>query len=376
MSDFRVVVCGGGIAAVEGLLRLRRLLGGSVDIDVIAPNDDLVIRPLAVSQPFAFGPPSRYELGRILTDNDAGWIKDTLAGVDREAQVVHTGGGESRNYDALLIAVGGRSVEAFEHVRTFSDGKADEAYQGVIQDIEEGYSKSIAFLLPDGPVWPFPLYELALMTAERAGSMGIDELEMSLVTPEVSPMAVFGRAVSDTVADLLERAGITVYSSALAQVPAARQVIVQPQGIELHPGSMIATPRIAGPGIPGLAGTDASGFIPIDSACRVPGTDARVHAVGDAAAYPIKHGGLGAQMADTAASAIAQLAGAEVEVTPFSPLIQGKLLSGGAPLYISARLIGPRGFDSQVYDTPPWPEDQKVIAEELGPYLAGVDARG
>jgi NADH dehydrogenase FAD-containing subunit len=56
MSDFRVVVCGGGIAAVEGLLRLRRLLGGSVDIEVVAPNDELVMRPLAVRQPFALGP--------------------------------------------------------------------------------------------------------------------------------------------------------------------------------------------------------------------------------------------------------------------------------------------------------------------------------
>lgn len=81
-------------------------------------------------------------------------------------------------------------------------------------------------------------------------------------------------------------------------------------------------------------------------------------------------------MADTAASAIAQLAGADVDIKPFHPVIQGKLLSGGTPVYISARLIGPRGFESQVHDTPPWPEDQKVIAEELGPYLAEVDAQG
>ena len=74
MSDFRVVVCGGGIAAVEGLLRLHRFLGSSVEIDVVAPNDELVMRPLAVRQPFAFGPPTRYELGRILTDHDANWL--------------------------------------------------------------------------------------------------------------------------------------------------------------------------------------------------------------------------------------------------------------------------------------------------------------
>ena len=180
MSDFRAVVCGGGIAAVEGLLRLRRLLGSSVDIDVVAPNNELVMRPLAVREPFAFGPPSRYELGRIVAENDANWLKDTLAWVDRGAQVVHTGGGETLRYDALLIAVGGQQMEAFEHVTTFRDTEADETYQGVVQDVEQGYSKSVVFLLPDGPVWPLPLYELALMTAERAYSRASTSLSCLL----------------------------------------------------------------------------------------------------------------------------------------------------------------------------------------------------
>ena len=287
--------------------------------------------------------------------------------------MVHTDGGESLRYDALLIAVGGRQVEAFEHVNTFSDAGADETYQGIVQDVEEGYSKSIAFLLPDGPVWPLPLYELALMTAERAYSMGIDQLELSVVTPEVSPMAIFGSAASDATAEKLERAGITVYSSALAEVPASGRVIVQPQGVELHPGRIVATPRIVGPGIRGLVGGASHGFIPIDSACRVPGNDARVHAAGDAALYPIKHGGLGAQMADTAAASIARLAGADVDVAPFQPIIRGKLLSGKSPLYMSARLVGSRGFQSEIFETPPWPADEKVVADELGPYLRGLD---
>jgi hypothetical protein len=102
---------------------------------------------------------------------------------------------------------------------------------------------------------------------------------------------------------------------------------------------------------------------------------ARIYAAGDAAAYPVKHGGLGAQMADTAASAIALLAGADVEYTEFLPTIRGKVFTGKAPLYISARLVGPKGFQSEVYDKPPWTEDDKIVAEELGPYLAQLDAR-
>lgn len=61
MSDFRVVICGGGIAVVEGLLRLRRLAGDGVHIDLVAPNEELVHRPMAVRQPFAFGPPSHHK---------------------------------------------------------------------------------------------------------------------------------------------------------------------------------------------------------------------------------------------------------------------------------------------------------------------------
>ena len=126
MADFHVVICGGGIAAVEGLLRLRALAGDAVDVDLIAPNDELVYRPLAVREPFAFGPARRYPLRRIVRDTDAKWIKDTLGWVDREAQVVHTGDGREIAYDALLVAVGATLVEPYKHVGTFHDAQADE----------------------------------------------------------------------------------------------------------------------------------------------------------------------------------------------------------------------------------------------------------
>lgn len=60
---------------------------------------------------------------------------------------------------------------------------------------------------------------------------------------------------------------------------------------------------------------------------------------------------------------------------PFSPVIRGKLLTGGRSLYLSARLVGSQGFESAVSETPPWPVDDKIVAAELGPYLAGLDNR-
>jgi sulfide:quinone oxidoreductase len=373
MSKFRVVICGGGIAAVEGLLRLRRLVGDAAEIELVAPGDELVYRPMAVREPFAFGPPRRYPLRRVARDAEAEWTKDSLEWVDPDAQVVHTAAGGRIEYDALLVAVGARQVEAYKHVATFRDAEADATYHGIVQDIEGGYTRRMAFVQPVGPVWPLPLYELALMTAARAESMDVRDLELSLVTPEPRPLAVFGTAVSDVVADRLARAGVKVYVNSLAKVSEKRTLLIQPQNVELEDQRIVAMPRTAGPAIRGLPGGGAHGFVPIDKHCAVRGTGGRVFAAGDAANYPIKHGGLGAQMADAAAAEIAVLLGARSEAPAFSPVIRGKLLTGGDPVYMSAHPVGAESFESEVFDDPPWPAADKVIAEELGPYLAALD---
>ena len=347
-----------------------------VDVELVAPDDELVYRPLAVREPFAFGRPQRYPLRRIVRDANAEWTKDALAWVDPDAQVVHTASGGRVEYDALLIAVGARPVEPYEHVATFRDADADAAYHGIVQDVEAGYTRRLAFVQPVGPVWPLPLYELALMTAERAESMDIRDLQLSLVTPERRPLAVFGMAVSEVVANRLARAGVKLYTNSLAKVPAKNTLVIQPQNVHLEDQRIVTMPRIAGPAIRGLPGAGAHGFLPIDKHCAVQGTDGRVFAAGDAANYPIKHGGLGAQMADAAAAAIAVIAGAQENAPAFNPVIRGKLLTGRDPVYMSAHPVGAESFESEVYDEPPWPADEKVIAEELGPYLAGLDRAG
>jgi len=376
MSDFRVVICGGGIAAVEGLLRLRRLVGDSVDIELIAPNEELVYRPMAVREPFASGPPQRYPLREVVRDCGADWTQDSLAWVDPDARAIHTEGGRRVEYDALLVAIGARHIEPYKHASTFRDSEADESYHGIVQDVEGGYSRKLAFIQPVGPVWPLPLYELALMTAERAESMDVRDLELAFVTPEPRPLAVFGGAVSEVVTNRLARAGVKVYCNSLARVPAARRLLIEPQGVELRDQRIITMPRIGGPSVRGLPGAGAHGFIPIDKHCAVPGAGGRVFAAGDAANYPIKHGGLGAQMADAAAAAIAVLAGSQAKAPAFNPVIRGKLLTGREPIFMSAHPIGAETFESEVFDTPPWPADDKVVAEELGPYLAGRAATG
>jgi sulfide:quinone oxidoreductase len=368
MERFSVVIAGGGVAAIEGLLRVRRLAGDAVKITLLAPNEKFAFRALSVKEPFALGAAERHPIRHIARDAGAEWVEDTLAWVDPDGQIVHTGSGVELSYDALLVAVGARLAPAFEHATTFRDAEADALLSGLVEDIEGGYTKRVAFVAPSGPVWALPLYELALMTAERAKGMGMTDVEVMVATPDEAPLAVFGSSVSEAVAGLLEAAGITLHTGAAAEVIGPKSLRLGSREVEAD--RIVALPSIAGPSIRGLPGTGGDGFIPVDAHCAVPGTGGRIFAAGDATDFPVKHGGLSAQQADTAAAAIAYLAGVEVDTEPFQPTIRGMLLTGGAPLYMSARLIGTGSFQSEVSDSPLWSSGAKVAAEELSDYLA------
>lgn len=372
MSGFRVLICGGGIAAVEGLLRLRRLTGDALELTLLAPTEELRYRPMAVQEPFSRPAARRYALRKIARRAGAEWIQASLERVDPDRQEAHTADGQALPYDALLLAVGARTEVPYEHVTVFDDARPDETYHGLVQDVEQGYTRSVALLLPEGPAWPLPVYELALMTAERARSMGMDGLQIDVVTAEPEPLAAFGRTASEAVQELLERAGVSVHARSHADVPASRRLLVRPAGLELERERIVAMPRIAGPRLRGVpAGPD--GFIPVDERCCVRGMEPHVFAAGDAANLTIKHGGLGAQMADTAAQGIAALAGASAEAQPLRPVIRGVLFTGTDPLYLTARIENGRVVESEVSREPAWPKDEKVVAEELGPFLRSLE---
>lgn len=373
MNGFRLVIAGGGIAAVEGMLRVHRLLGESVEVKVVAPEDELRYRPLAVQEPFGRRA-RRYPLRTIASDAGAEVVEDAVERVDADGQVLHTAAGASLPFDALLLAYGARSVPAFEHTTTFDDANADDTYRGIVQDLEEGYSKRIALLVPDGVTWSLPIYELALQTADRVYSMGFDDAQVTVVTPEASPVAAFGAEASTAVGDRLHEAGVRVVTESRAAVPANRRVVVEPSGEELDVERVVGLARIEPRSIRGVPPGEG-GFVPIDDRCRVVGLGEHVFAAGDATDFPIKQGGIGTQMADVAAAGIAALAG-DAERRDFEPILRGALIAGErGRIYMQARIVDGAPVDSEVFDEPPWPGDDKVVAAELGDYLRSLDSR-
>lgn len=370
MERFRVVICGGGIAGLEGLLRLRTLSGEALDVTLVAPNDEFRYRPLAVDEPFALRGVRRYPLRRITQRTNAEWIQDAGEWVDLNAQMLHTAAGAELPFDALLLAVGGRLVMPFEHVTVFDDEHADERYHGLVQDVELGYTRTVALVVPEGPAWLLPAYELALMTAERAESMGEEGIAVSVVTPEPAPLAALGEEVSAAIGELLDRARVRVYTAARPAVPEAGRLLVTPDGPELEAGRIVALPRIEGRPLRNVPVVE-SGFIPVDELSRVPGTAQHLFAAGDNTHLPIKHGGVGAQQADVAAAGIAAMAGADLEIEPLRPVVRAVLHTGKQPLYITARLEDGQ-VESEVSTERAWPADEKVVAEELGPFLRSL----
>lgn len=365
-----VIVAGGGVAALETVLALHDLASELTETTLLAPNSTFAYRPMTVQEPFAYGRARSYELAPIMRDNGAEQLVDELSWIEPDKQLVHTGQGSELRYDALVLALGAKATPRFEHAVTIDDRRLDETLHGLIQDVEGGYLKSVAFVAPGRMAWPLPLYELALMTAGRAYDMDV-ELKTVLVTPEDAPLAIFGANVSERVSELLQRAGIETICSAYADVPASGQIVVSPGERELRVDRVVALPELFGPGVRGIPLAE-NGFIRVDQFGKVPDAGP-VYAAGDATAFAIKHGGLAAQQADGVARSIAALAGADVTPEPFAPVIHGMLLTGGAPLYMTARITGGHGFSSEISDKPSWSPPTKIVAKYLAPYLDGVD---
>jgi sulfide:quinone oxidoreductase len=371
-DSFQVLVAGGGVAGLEALLALRDLAGDRVELTLLEPEAEFVFRPTAIAETFGRGHGQRIPMTRVASHVGARLEHGRLIGVDDERQVALVADGDPLPYDAILVAVGARSEPAYRRAITWTPESDPEIFGGLRRDLEEGYAKSVAFVVPPGVAWSLPAYELALMTAWDASGMGQDDVRVSVVTPEDAPLDIFGVAGSTAVRADLDEAGVEVETSAyVMERDDPSGFVVEPAGRPLEARRVVALPRAVGPGVEGLA-ADSRCFIRVDRYGQVVGCR-HAWAAGDATAFPVKQGGLAAQEADAAAESIAVRAGADVEPQPFRPVLRGMLLTGRGPDWLRAEIAGGGGEAAAERHALWWPPT-KVAGRYLAPYLREISA--
>jgi len=358
MSSIEVLIAGGGVAGVEALLGLREVAGTRVRLTLLAPDPEFVYRPMAVAEPFGAGLARHVPLADIVADAGADLVADALVAVDDGARQVRLRGGGSRGFDALLVATGARAVVGVEGAKTWWPEGDPETYGGLLRDIDEGYSKRLAIVVPPGAVWPLPAYELAIMTAGEADALGHDDVQVTIVTPERTPLSLLGPEAGAAVADELKRAGVDLITGAVAR-RADHGLVLEPSGQRLEVERVYAVPRLVGPAIEGLA-ADEEGFVLVAEDGRVQGAE-RTWAAGDGIDTLLKFGGLATHQARVAAAGVARLAGVTV-ADPGEPVLHGRLLTGRG----TRRLRG-RG-DAE--GAPLWWPQGKIAGEYLPAWLA------
>jgi sulfide:quinone oxidoreductase len=366
--SMNIVIAGGGVAGLEALLGLRAVAEDRVGLTLVAPDAGFHYRPMAVAEPFALGRADRVPLSAFADATGAELVQAAVTGVDDANRELTLDDGGTLAFDALIVAPGGRPVSGVEGATTWRPGGDPDVYGGLLRDIEEGYSKSLAMVVPPGAVWPLPAYELALMTAGEAREMGQDDLAVTVVTPEHAPLSLFGDEASAALSRELRSAGIDLRTGVVAR-KSRGGLTLDPGGEQLAVERVFAVPRIVGPGLDGLP-VDDEGFIVADDNALVEGCE-RTWAAGDGVVSPVKFGGLATHQARRAVAAIARLAGVQDAPDPGEPVLQGRLLVGGGR---TRRLRG-RG-DAE--GAPLWWPAGKVAGEHLPRWLAerGVAPQG
>jgi sulfide:quinone oxidoreductase len=294
----------------------------------------------------------------------ASFVEAIVTDVDSDRHVVRTAAGDELPFDLLLLTPGAIPAEAVPGALCFRGPGDAAALRELLADAGSGTIDRVTFAVPSGTTWPLPLYELALLTRSYLVDEGAVDISVALVTPEDTPLGIFGPSASDAIGELLEARGVELSLSTTPLAFSDGRLSVAPAGVH-GTDRVVALPRLEGPRLAGVL-HDASGFIPTDEHGQV-GDEIDVWAAGDATTFPLKQGGVATQQADAAAEAIAARAGADLEPRPFRPVLRGLLLTGMAPRFLRAE---PRSRGSVIDTEPLWWPPAKIVGRYLAPFLA------
>lgn len=362
---FRVVIAGGGVAALEAALALDEFGGDRLEIELIAPNPTFHLEALTVAEPFGGEAPREIDLATFCDRFGIELRRDSLAEIWSDRQRVLLASSEDVFYDALLLAFGARREVSIPGARAFRGGADVEWLAGVLEGIERGAGREIVFALPGSIRWSMPLFELALLMSKWIRDRMTMPAPLRIVTSIDDPLAIFGAQPAARIKTLLDDAGIELIAGA-GKLAYENGRLTCEDGRTFEPDEVITLAQPIVPDIPGVPqGRD--GLIDCDPEMQVRGLQ-NVWIAGDATWFPIKQGGIAAQQAEVAAAGIARAAGVDMPQQIFEPTIRAALLTGDEPQFLTTDLS--EDGEAELSTSPLWWPPIKVAGPRLAPYLA------
>jgi sulfide:quinone oxidoreductase len=362
----RVVVIGSGVAAIEAVLALDALAKERVQITVLSRTGALRLAARLPERTLWAEDAPTYDLRRLGRLPGVSVLRDGARSVDVAGHLVTGTSGRQYPWDLLLVATGATVKPTIPEALVLGRD-SPELVRSLVAEAQRGLLHSIALVVAPGASWTLPVYELALQVAPAVG--GASSVE--ILTPEPAPLPLFGTAGSEAVAARLDAADVELKPGSYCQLRGG-ELVVRPGARIESVDAIVELPAPAPVPIEGLP-SHAGGFIEVRDYGQVVGAP-DVYAVGDAIAFPIKHGGLAAQQADAAAEHIAARAGADVVPSPFRPILRGELVTPEGVLFLEMPIHGGAG-EGRVSEEPLWAPATKVHGRYLSAWLANVDPR-
>jgi sulfide:quinone oxidoreductase len=249
-----VLIAGGGVAGLETLLALRALAADRVDITILAPELTFVNRSMSAQQPFKVQRRRGFRLEDTAAELGAHWHRGALDRVEHAQHRVVTRDRVSLSYDMLVLALGARPQREWhaEGVLTYRGGRDGPNFRMLLHQLREGRIEKVAFVKPAGASWPLPLYDLALMTAADGAAHDRPEVELSLITPEEEPLAIFGSRASAAISSILRDSGVTLHTCSYGQPGPPGRLDISPGHRSLVVDRIVTEPRLVGPSLRGI----------------------------------------------------------------------------------------------------------------------------
>ncbi|WP_456457286.1 NAD(P)/FAD-dependent oxidoreductase [Thermovibrio sp.] len=289
----KVVVIGGGIGGVEAAFALCQKC---FDVELISERDYLYIYPISI-----WIPTHEYEWKDVILPLDqvakANGFKLTIGKVERistKERKVYLSGGEVKEYDYLVIALGGSKVEHKGKENFLSIcGKPEESLklrERIDQLIEKG-GGIIAAGFGGNPKDPSgvrggPAFEFIFNLHCYFKKKGIrDKFELHFFAPMPKPGIRLGEKNAERAYKMLDSLGVKRHFGKKIKE-------FQPDGVVFEDDTKLKTDLTmfipATNGHPVLKNSDLplneAGFVKIEPTCAVPGTEETVWAIGDSAA--------------------------------------------------------------------------------------------